>query len=66
MDINEIFRLDRSDPEHAVLFVKFLLFVCILAFILGSTTIMAHCIIETSPPEPQWWTEFEKAIGVTW
>ncbi len=66
MDINEVFRLEKDDPEHGGLFVRALLFVCILAFILGSTTIMAHWIIETPPPEPQWWIEFEKVIGVNW
>ncbi len=62
MDINdnEVFRLE-NDPEHEGLFVRALLFVCIIIFI-----ILGHWIIETSPPEPQWWIEFEKAIGVTW
>ncbi len=64
MDINEAVRLERDDPDHAVLFVRGLLFICILVFILGSTAIMANWIVTTSPPEPQWWTEFEKLIGV--
>jgi len=59
---------DRNDPEDLEDFVEVLFKICGLVFIISSTIGMTLAIFGNSgpPPEPQWWLDFEKLIGVTW
>ena len=69
-NILEAIGFDVDDPGDLQDFVGWLFNRAILIFIVLSWVVMVFAIFKAGdgslPPEPQWWLDFEQAIGVTW
>lgn len=55
-----------EEPEDAEDFVRKAFDYCLLGFVIGASAIWIYTLLTVQPPEPEFWINFEKFLGITW
>jgi hypothetical protein len=59
--------IERNYNEGGEPLVRMIFDLCLFIFLGGVAIIVMYENFKNGiPPEPQWWLDFEQAIGVTW